>query len=298
MGCMPSKPVPRAIVVGASGYVGKATLAALKSRHGSEVEVFAGTRDPTKWEAMPGVSATKTDMSDKETLVQTLKTFSRVFIVVPGTKERTKMAVNALEAAKEAGCEFVLLLSVLTCETDTVFGNQFKPIEARCKELELPSYAIIRLPLFMDNIMMNASSVKEESTFYDPRDPSKPYTPVAVQDVGKTAADIIANPDKHKGKTYKLVCPAFSLNDLAAAFSTTLDKTVKSSTVHYNAAKESMLGMGFPEWQVGGILELYGMIDDGSSVTNEANTSDIETITGEKATTIKDWVEQNKTAFQ
>jgi hypothetical protein len=58
------------------------------------------------------------------------------------------------------------------------------------------------------------------------------------------------------------------------------------------------MGMGFPEWQVDGIMELYKYIDEGSEVTNESDNGDIEKITGEKSLTIEAWVEQNAAGFQ
>jgi uncharacterized protein YbjT (DUF2867 family) len=169
-------------------------------------------------------------------------------------------------------------------------------LEDKVKELEI-SYSIIRLPLFLDNFMGNANSIADENTFYDPRDPSKPFTPVVVGDVGKASAAILANPTPHNGHTYTLASPSFSLNDLAKAFSKQMDKKVTVTTVHYNAAKESMLKAGLPEWQVNGIVELFHMIDEGSDKTNVADVGDIERITGEKSTTMEAWVEQNIGAF-
>jgi hypothetical protein len=111
-------------------------------------------------------------------------------------------------------------------------------------------------------------------------DPTKPHTPVAVADVGKADADILADPSKHYGKTYKLVAPPFALNAMAAAFSKVLGKEVKQTSVSFVAAKKAFMGMGFPEWQTDGIMELYKSIDEDSQVTNESETGDIEKITG------------------
>jgi uncharacterized protein YbjT (DUF2867 family) len=41
-------PLPKVIVIGASGNVGKATLQALVARHRASVQVFAGVRDLAK----------------------------------------------------------------------------------------------------------------------------------------------------------------------------------------------------------------------------------------------------------
>lgn len=289
--------LPKIIVVGASGYIGKATLASLVYRHGHELEIHAGVRNPSKFGEMDGVTVTKADMGDKQALVETLKQgYSRVFLVIPGHEDRTQLGLNGLEAAKEAGIKHILLLSVLTADTDTIFGRQFKPLEQKVKQLGIV-YTIVRLPLFIDNNYAHVESIKGQGTFYTPQDPTKLHTPVAVSDVGKAAADIIASPQKHIRKTYKLLAPAFSLNDQASAFTKALQKQVTPTVVPYEAAKQAFMGMGFPEWQTDGILELYKLIDSGSSITNEVATGDIEKITGEKATTAEEWSKQNAPGF-
>jgi uncharacterized protein YbjT (DUF2867 family) len=152
--------------------------------------------------------------------------------------------------------------------------------------------------LFIDNNYANVVSIKDHNTFYDPRNPTKLHTPVAVSDVGKAAAEILAKPARHVGKLYKLVMPAFSLNDLAASFTKELGRSVTVTTVPYDAAKQSFMGMGFPEWQTDGILELFRYIDEDNEMTNETNTGDLEKITGEKPMTVNDWVQANAAAFK
>ena len=292
-----SQQPPKVLVVGSSGYVGKATLHALKSRHGSKVEIFAGARDPSKFDPIEGIKVVQADMGDKVGLTKTLRGFDHVFLVVPGHEKRTELTLKALEAAKNAGIKFVLVLSVLTAGTNSIFGKQFEAIEDRTKQIGI-KHTIIRLPIFIDNNYANVQSIKDQGTFYDPRDPSALHTPVAVSDVGKAASDILARPDKHIGKTYKLVSPAYTLRDMAAAFTKALEKQIKPTTVSYDACKEAFLGMGFPEWQTDGIIELFKYMNEGSSITNETDTGDIEKITGERATSIVDWVEQNAVAFK
>jgi len=293
----------KVIVVGASGFIGKATLSALVSRHGGNssssdgLEIYAGVRDTSKFGDMAGVTVINADMGDKTMLAKTLKGFDAVYLVVPGHAERTQLAIDGIEAAKEAGIKFLLVLSVTTAGTDSVFGKQFEPIEAKTKESGI-DYAIVQLPIFLDNNFAHIASVKEQSTFYDPRNPSKASSAVSVADAGKAAADILAKPARHVGKTYKLVSPAFSVNDLAAAFTKVLGKEVKPTTVTYKDCKDALVGVGIPAWQADGILELYRYIDEDSPVTNVKDADDIERITGEKAITVEGWVRQNASMFQ
>jgi uncharacterized protein YbjT (DUF2867 family) len=155
-------------------------------------------------------------LEDKDSLSKALIGVDSVFLLVPGHEQRTELAMNGIEAAKDAGVKFVLLMWVLTSGANSVFGQHFAPVEKKAKESGL-DYAILRLPLFIDNNYAHVASIKDQSTFYDPRDPTKLHTPVAVADVGKAAADILADPSKHYGKTYKLVSPPFSSNEMAAA---------------------------------------------------------------------------------
>lgn len=288
---------PKVIVIGASGFVGQATLSSLVERHSSQLDLYAGVRDPSKAAVVDGVTAVKADLGNKTELIDVLKDYDRVFIVTPGHEDRTTLAINGLKAAEAAKVEFVTIVSVLTSGTDSIFGKQFAPIEAMAKKISIP-YSILRLPLFIDNNWLNKDSIIDHNTFYDPRDPTKKHTAVVVSDIGKAAADILASPQKHTNTTYKLVSPSFSLKDLADAFTSSLGKTVTVTTVSYDDAKEAFLGFGFPEWQVDGILELFHYIDEDSSSTNEKNTDDIANITGEKAITVQEWAKQVAPGFK
>jgi hypothetical protein len=120
-------------------------------------------------------------------------------------------------------------------------------------------------------------------------DLTKPFTPVTVSDAGKAGADILAQPsDPHNGKTYKLVMPATTLTDLAAAFTKSLGKTVTPTTVPYPVCKEAFMGMGFPDWQTDGILELFQLIDAERPVANIADTGDYTKIAGEAPMTVEE----------
>jgi len=289
----------KVFVVGASGQIGKATLQALVSEQGENIEIYAGVRDVAKFGEMKGVTVIQADMGKREELAKTIKAenFDGVYLVVPGTENRTQIALEGIQAAKDAGVKFLLVLSVLTSGTESIFGKQFEPVEAAVKSSGL-KHAIVRLPLFIENNLGNIESIKGQGTFYDPRDPTKLHTAVSTADAGKAAAEILSNPEKHTGKIYKIVSPAFSLNDLAAALTKNLGKDVTVTTVPYPAAKESMVGMGFPEWQADGVLELFKYIDEGSDLTNEKEDGDFEAITGKKPVTVETWVAQNASFFQ
>jgi len=291
--------LPIVLLIGSSGNVGEATLKSL-SGHSSQVNIRAGVRDPSKADklkSIPHVEIVQADPSKKDQLTNALKGVDRAFFITAGSKNREELAVNTIDAAKAAGVKYLLVVSVLTAElTGTVFGQQFTPIEKYLKESGL-QYGLLRLPLFIDNNFAHVQSIKSQGVFYGPGQSDKKFTPIAVADIGKAAAAILIDPSKHINKTYKLTTTPFSQDDVAAAFTAALGKPVKYIQVPYDAAQKSFLSAGFEDWQVTGILELLNLIDGLSGVTNDPS-NDFKTITKEEPTTIAQWVDSVKGAFQ
>ena len=293
-----SKPV--VFVIGASGNVGAATVAALSSKYADKVEIRAGVRNPeSALKGLSGVTLVAAEMGgDRDKLVSTLKGVDALFIVTPGTKARAELSIATAEAARDAGVKFLLVVSVLTADlTDTIFGAQFTKLESTISGLGV-TYAFLRLPLFIDNYWGFKDTIKSQSTFYGPIDPGKPFTPVLVADAGNAAAAILSNPTGHANQTYNLVSDRHTLSEVAAIFSEALGRQVQYVQVPFEAAKQAMLQMGFPEWQADGVLELDKLINGGSPVTNQGDLGQYTAITGEKPTDIRTWIGAVKGAFQ
>ena len=84
-------------------------------------------------------------------------------------------------------------------------------------------------------------------------------------------------------KTHPIVSDRHTHNGVAKTFSEALRKEVMVTTNSYEDAKEFMMGVGLPEWQVDGILqlELHKLIDNGSLTTNQEDMSKFKNITGD-----------------
>ena len=54
---------------------------------------------------------------------------------------------------------------------------------------------------------------------YDPKDPRRQFASVALEDVGKCAADILRKPYTHYNKTYKIVGQTYSMVDMSVSMS-------------------------------------------------------------------------------
>lgn len=293
---------PTVFVLGCSGSVGSATVRALSRKYSDTLNILAGTRDiasekVASLRSLPGVTILHADMNNKEALRDLLTGVTSLFIVTPTNGFR--LAIGAAEVAKASGVKHILTVSVLTVElTDTIYGKQYGELESSVKLLQIP-YTFIRLPPFVDNYWAYKRPIQQNSSFSTPGDPTKPFSAVVVEDAGKAAAAIMAEPEKHYGKTYKLISNRHTLNELAAAFSQALGKNVKYERISYNDCRRRLVEVvGFSEEDADGILEIYRLTDEECPMVDDPEMSHFNQITGEKPTSLKEWVNEVAPAFK
>ena len=292
---------PVVFVIGASGNVGSATIQALSTKYADKLEIRAGVRNPDKADKikLPGVTVVQAEMGAKDKLKETLKGVDALFIVTPGGVEnRGALAIATAEAAKEAGVKFILVISVPTAGLKhTIFGKQFSELERKFPSLGVP-YAYIYLPFFVENNWGFKDTIQGQSAFYSSINGDKPFTAVVVEDAGNAIATILSDYTKHAGKTYFIVSDRYTYNELAKAFSEVLGREIKYIQVPYDATKQALLGIGLPEWQIEGLLEMYKRIDNDDPETSQADFSLYKTLTGEEPTSVKAWITKYGAAFK
>ena len=252
------------LVLGSTGYIGKATVNALVEAKAEKV--FAGMRDEAKAKdaGFPeSVKAVKVDQGNLEDVAKVVKEhhIKRVFVIPPGHQDRTQIGVNAIKGAKKGGAHFIALLSVLSAPFDgTIFADQFIPIEKEVKSIGL-HYTILRYPIFVDNVFMHQKSIKEEGKLVGMLAADKASAAITTADGGKAAAEVLLHPGKYNKKTFDLVSDVYTGDDLAKAFAQATGKEVKYVQVDEASVKEGMKGVGMPDWQSTGVVELYKLID-------------------------------------
>lgn len=284
---------PIVLVVGASGNIGAATVRALanKDQSCSKVRIRAGVRDIGSGKCapiqLPLVELVEADMNQPATLLEAMKDASTVFIVTPSAENRTDLALAALEACKQTtSVNHVVILSVQTAQfSATVFGDQFKPLEAAVLECGL-NYTIIRLPFFVDNYFAQADIMKEKGQFFSPLPATFKHNDVYSGDVGEAVANMLVTPSLYENQVLPLTGPLFSELDVASAFTEAFGSTVEYVQAPYEEVKQSLLAQGIPEWQVEGIIELYQFIEAKEDVLCE-EFSNLQEILGRPCTTIR-----------
>jgi uncharacterized protein YbjT (DUF2867 family) len=295
MGTSMSMNAHNTMIVGGGGCVGVATLETLLLKGNGKVNIQCGVRNVDKFRKnMIDVPIVQMDMANKKQMVEALRGVDRVFIVVPSSKDRTRLAMNALEAAKAAEVQFILLLSVTIATSDTIFGRQFRPLEEKVMTMGIP-YTIIQLPMFFENLFAHGQSVAEDDRIYDPRAPLEQFSGVSVSDVGKCAAAILLNPFRHASKTYKLVSQSYSMIDMSESLSKLLHKKIKVKETTWQQFRNICFDKNIPEWQIEGTIE-WLKYDPNVWITGEDQDA-IKKITGDNPVTMSQFLAEHATIF-
>jgi uncharacterized protein YbjT (DUF2867 family) len=282
--------------------VGVATLKSLSSKYAGRVEIRAGVRNPEKAEqikSLAGVTVVKAAMGG-EGLEDILKGVHALLINTPGAQNRAELTLATAKAAKRAGVKHQVIISVLmadSIDTGIPASRPFVKIEREIKALDV-AYTFLRLPFFVENYWGFKDTIKGAGAIYTPVDPTKTFSPVVVGDVGNAAAAVLVEPAKHTNQTYNVISDRHTYNEVATAFSEALGKTVTYTRVSYDDAKKAFLGMGIPEWQADGGIELFKLMNEEDPIISTENVGDYQKITGEQPTNLKAWVAQVKGAFE
>jgi len=294
---------PRNIaIVGGTGNVGHSVALHLsKYQHGHHTahKFHIGVRDAKGTKAVelakhPGLTVGTADMSKADTVAEFLKGQDVALLVTPGAENRAALTKAGADAAKKAGVKHIVVISVTACDKDVLFGRQLTEVETHVKKLGV-TYTIVRLPLFTDNLMGNKASIVGQMTIYGPVKGDSKFDCVSVDDIGHFFACLLAGPDldKYANKTLNCTGPDVTTHDeIAKWFGESLKKdakAVKFVTVKPEDALKSMTGMGMPEWQAKGVLELYALMDKNDPAV-QLVTDDFKNLVGHKSHSPSTWI--------
>jgi uncharacterized protein YbjT (DUF2867 family) len=278
------------LVTGATGNIGSLLIPQIVES-GAGVRAFV--RDAAKGDALSqqGIDVIKGDLNDPESLALAVDGVDTVFTVLFNGPDAVAHGRNIISAAKKAGVRRIVKISGHGSSKSRIIADH-DVLDAELVQSGL-SYTIVKPTFFMQNAMMAAQTIASDGVFYLPLGDGR-LGMIDIRDVADAAHAVLTS-DGHDGQTYVLTGPtSVSMNDLAKAFSSALNREVSYVAVPPEAARESMLGMGLPEWTVDGFIEL--MVEFARN-WGDGVTDNVERLTGHEARTIDRFAEDFAEVF-
>jgi len=280
------------LVTGGTGKTGRELVRLLESR-GAEFRVLARNPEKAKGFLGGGVKVLEGDLGRPDSMEPAMRGVETLFLLSSPDPGSPALQTNALAAAKRAGVKRVVKMSAISASRDS--ASRFLRLHGEMDD-ELASSGLtwtrLRPHSFMQNTLMFVPSILSDGAFYTP--PSGVMPVVDVRDIAAVACAVLLEKG-HEGKTYTITGPeSLSYAQMAEKISTAIGKQVRYVEVPTDAARQAMLGAGWPEWVVEGLLELYTFYNSGTAASVSKVT---EQIAGKKPITFEEFARDHAAAF-
>jgi uncharacterized protein YbjT (DUF2867 family) len=244
-------------ITAAAGTTGRHVLRALRS---ADFPVRALVHSTARAETVLAEGAREAvvaDMTHPGELLPALDGCSAVVHVGPPMHPREiTMGQNVIDAAKRAGVEHVVLMSVTHPQLEPLLNHQSKlAVERHLLASRLP-FTILQPMHYMQNV--NVPECLISGRFTQPYSLERPLSFVDLADVGAVAATVLSAPQEHTWATYEL-CGTDTLtgHDIAEVLTRVSGTPVRAEQVPV----EAMLPEGAPDYTIDGFTRLVDQYD-------------------------------------
>jgi uncharacterized protein YbjT (DUF2867 family) len=264
------------LVVGATGTNGREVVERLAA---SGRAVRAMVRNPKKADELrkPNVEVVAGDLDDPPSLNAALAGVERAFFVAAVDRRYVGWLRNFLDAARRSGSPHIVKFSGMGAGLDSPSEllRQHGESDRMLVESGLPQ-TILRPNSFYQNMLWSAGSIKDHGAFYMPMRDAR-QSLVDVRDIASMAVEVLTGAG-HEGQTYEITGPeSLSYGEVADKLSAVLGRPIRYVDVPPEAALESMLKAGMPEWNARAVTELFGHFATGAA---SRTTDTVTRITG------------------
>jgi uncharacterized protein YbjT (DUF2867 family) len=274
-------------VTGASGTVGREVVKQLQA---SGADFRAAVSSPSSAEAARarGLDAVICDYHQLETVRAALRGCDVLFLLGANLIDQTDLEVGVVEAAKAAGIQHIVKLSVMGAPDEAYsLAHVHRPVE-KAIEASGIGWTFLRPNSYMQNIVtFMKPTIQSDSMFFSASGEAR-ISHVDARDIAAVAARALTAPERHRGQAYVLTGPeAVTYDELAAAVSTALNRPIAHVSLPPEDLRAGMLAEGFPEPLADRLLDLERYFREGKA---SVISPDIERVTGRPARPLADYL--------
>jgi uncharacterized protein YbjT (DUF2867 family) len=272
------------LVVGATGNVGTAVCRELSA---VDERPRAFVRDAYRARHRLGdrIDLALGDLDQAETIDTALDGIDRVLLITATSARQLDHERNVIQAAKGAGVQYIVKLSVLSPEEQSPLLHARWHWQAE-KLLEQAGvgFTTLRIAFLMQNLFFMVQGGAISTAAHDGR-----IGMVDARDVAAVAAAALTRQD-HEGKTYILTGPqALSFDDVAKILSHAASSGIQHRRVSHDQVRDAIRALGADDWYAEDVAIFNGLIAAGYA---DVVTDDVRTITGSEPRTLTAFAEE------
>lgn len=293
------------LVTGAAGRVGAVgrTVTELLLKQGKAVRAMVRSEDE-RAQALreKGAEVVVGDLLDLDSMHRVIAGCETMYFGMSVSDTYLAATVNAAAVAKHHGVKAFINMSQMTVSqmsiTETTSSPQQKLHWLAEQALNWSGLPVVhvRPTVLLEGffLVLTPESVREADQIRLPFGEGK-TSPVAVEDVARVIATLLANPQPHIGKTYHLTGPqAENMNFFAQEYSRALGRTIIYQDIPVEAWRGALLKRGLP---VHLVSHLATMADLHRAGRYDRMSDDVLALTGQKPLSMQEFVRKNAAAF-
>jgi len=245
------------LITGSTGSVGTQLVKKLVNMNVSFRALVRNNDQADLMANVPQAEMVIGDLSDSDSLVQALQGIEKAFLLTNSSEYAEELQLNFVNAAYKAGVKHIVKLSQLAADKNSPvrFLRYHAVVENRIKELGM-DYTFLRPNLFMQGLIAFGNSIKYEGKFYGSLGNAS-VSAVDIRDIAGVAARVLTEAG-HENKIYNITGKeALTHFQMAEILSRLLEKEITYVDLNSEQMHGALKAAGFPDWQIGGLIEDY-----------------------------------------
>ena len=293
------------LVTGAAGRVGAVgrTITELLLKQGKPVRAMVRNEDERAQVLRDmGAEVVAGNLLDLDSMHRVIAGCETMYFGMSVSEDYLAATVNTAAVAKHHGVQAFINMSQMTLSQMSVSQPTASPqhklhwlAEQALNWSGLP-VVHVRPTVLLEGffLIFTPDSVRESNQIRLPFGEGK-TSPVAVADVARVVAELLANPKPHLGKSYHLTGPqSENMHFFAQEYSKALGRTITFQDISVGPWRDGLLERGFPLHLVN---HLATMADLHRAGRYDRTSDDVLTLTGQRPLSVQEFVRRNATAF-
>ncbi len=252
------------LITGATGTNGRELINQL-TQAGHQVRAMVRSRAKAEQLSGPNVELFEGDFDNPASLSAAFKGASSAFFLSAFARDYKDWFGNFQTPALENGTPHIVKFSAYGAdpESESAILRLHGETDAMLRQSRLP-WTILQPNSFYQNMLYSLSSIQKQGAFYLPLGIAR-QSCVDVSDIGAVAVKALTEAG-HAGKTYVLTGPeALTYEEMASKLSTAAGRSIRYVSITPAAAREALLKLGRPAWDVDVLIELYSVFAAGKA---------------------------------
>jgi uncharacterized protein YbjT (DUF2867 family) len=216
-------------------------------------------------------------------------------LIVPPIKDRVDIGRFYISQAKQAGLKFICCIGVQHGDPRLLLSREANTVKEDLAASGIP-HCTLELPMFLENLLYQARSIKKKGEFYYPCRPESRFSYVGCTDLGEVVARMLATGETYEDTRWTAMTQT-SCAELAEVFSRTLGRKIRFVQIPEDQFIEGLLkdgGSAASRHAAERVLELWNEIDAGRDLRP---TDTFAKILGRTPMTAAEWVEEHACCF-